>query len=71
MFGWKPPEDDYTPADDGPEARMHRKQMEQQERDCNAVERLLASLKPEHATRRLIPWRLIKQWNLPHRKYPL
>lgn len=69
---WKPPEGDgYTPADDGPEARMHREQLVQHERDCNAVERLLASITPEHATRRLIPWAMIKKWRLPHRHYPL
>lgn len=50
---------------------MHRERLAQHERDCNAVDRLLRSLRPEHATRRLIPWSLIKKWKLPHRHYPL
>ena len=61
----------YKPEEEGPEARLAREILEQQEKDQQMVDKLLASLTPEHATRRLIPWRLIKKWNLRHRSYPV
>ena len=59
------------PSDEGPEARMYREKREQQARDEDATDRLLASIKPEHANRVLIPWAMIVKWKLPHRFYPL
>lgn len=61
----------YKPEEEGPEARMAREIQEQHEKDCKAIDCLLASLKPEDALRRLIPWRLIKKWRLPHRSRPI
>ena len=63
--------DGYQPSEEGPEAKLERLAQEQHEKDCAMAEKLLASLTPEHALRRLIPWRLIKKWRLPHRSFPV
>jgi hypothetical protein len=64
---WLPPSDGYQKDEEGPEAKMHR---EQQALEA-LVERLIASLRPEDARRRLISWANIKKWKLPRRVRPI
>jgi hypothetical protein len=64
---FEPPSEGYQPEEEDPEAKMYR---EGQEREATA-ERLIASLRPEDALRRLISWANLKKWKLPRRARPI
>lgn len=58
------PQDD--PWHDGPEAWFAREQAEQERKDAEAAEKLLASLTPTDAEVSLFTFAEIKQWGLKH-----
>jgi hypothetical protein len=70
-----PPLDDggvYDEDEDGPEARLFRQQASD---DANwaaithwQAEWLLARIEARDARRTLIPWRMVRYWNLPNRR---
>lgn len=66
-MSYLPPSEGYQPEEEGPEAKMHREQMALEA----TVDALIASLRPDHASARLISWENIKRWNLPHRAFPI
>lgn len=59
----------YRPDDsfhDGPEAWFAKRQAEQEAKDAEAAETLLASLTPADAKVELFTFRQIKEWGLKH-----
>ena len=77
-MNWFPPSDGYKPEEEGPEARLARELLAEEERvkkqhqlDCEMAERLLASLTPHDSYRRLVSFASQKFWNLPRRARPV
>lgn len=66
MFGDEA--DEYTPADDGPEAEFYRQEAERdkrwQELREKAVSELIHSLRPWHSRLPVFAWRHVKKFGL-------
>jgi hypothetical protein len=61
----------YNQDDEGPEARMSREIQAQHEKDCKAVDKLLASLRPADAHQPLISFTHQKQFGIKRRSRPV
>jgi len=57
--------DEYEGKDEeGPEAKLNRDKAAQEKADKDAVYDLIASLKPEMAYWKLLPWKVIQKYNV-------
>lgn len=60
----------YDPSEDGPEAKLHRKQDEERLALERLLDRFLASLTLEDRHRHLFTFLEMKQWLLMHKRIP-